>query len=418
MLQAIKSNMIYAQKDGFRCYENAYLVLEDGVICGIFENELPEKYANAKVEDYGDALMTPSFCDLHLHAPQYAMLGMGMDLQLIDWLNKYTFDMEAMFADLDYARIVYRQLAQELISHGTTRVSMFSSLHTDATLVLMDELEKAGVCGYVGKVNMDRNSGEKLQETTEESIRETLRFLDECGKYKLLKPIITPRFTPSCTNELMAALGKLANERDLRVQSHLSENTAEIAWVKELHPDCAHYWETYAKYGMWKQDTLMAHCVHVDASERESMRNAGVYMVHCPASNLNIRSGNAPVYRALREGVNVALGSDIAGGTQLDMMHCVVDAIHVSKVRWVETGGEDDFLRFHQGFDLATGAGAKWFGAKPGFPVGEKLHAVIFTDERLCPTRPLTLPERLERLNYLSDTRNILAVYSEGIKRL
>lgn len=417
MLQAIRSNMLYSEKDGFRCYENAYLVLEDGVIRGIFENDLPEKYANAKIDNYGDSLLVPSFCDLHLHAPQYAMLGMGMDLQLIDWLNKYTFEIEAMFADKDYARTVYRQLAQDLISHGTTRVSMFSSLHTDATLILMEELERAGVCGYVGKVNMDRNGGRHLQETTEESIRETLRFLDSCKDFKLLKPIITPRFTPSCTNELMEALGKIANERGLRVQSHLSENPDEIAWVKELHPDCAHYWETYAKYGMWKADTLMAHCVHVDESERESMKKAGVYLIHCPSSNMNIRSGNAPIVRALNEGVKVALGSDISGGTTLDMLRCIVDAIHVSKVRWVETKGEDDFLRFYQGFDLATGAGAVWFGAKPGFPVGEKLHAVVLSDERFCPTRPLSLPERLERISYVSDPRNIVAVYSEGIRR-
>ena len=418
MPEAIKCNFMYAQKDGFRCYPKATMLLEDGVIQGIFEGELPERCANAKTEDYGDAIMTPAFCDLHLHAPQYAMLGMGLDLQLIDWLNQYTFDMEAMFADTDYARRVYRQLAQDMIGCGTTRASVFSSLHTDATLILMEELERAGVCAYVGKVNMDRNGGARCQETTEESIRETLRWLDACADFKLVKPIITPRFTPSCTNELMAALGRLANERELRVQSHLSENPAEIAWVKELHPDCDYYWQSYEKYGLWKQDTLMAHCVHVGGDEREAMKKAGVVLVHCPTSNLNIRSGNAPVRRALQEGVRVALGSDIAGGTQLDMARNVVDAVHVSKTRWVETEGADDFLRFHEGFALATGAGAEWFGAKEGFPVGEKLHAVVFSDARLCPTRPLTLPERLERRIYLSEPRDILAVYSEGVKRL
>mgnify|MGYP000807106218 FL=1 len=121
---------------------------------------------------------------------------------------------------------------------------MFSSLHTDATLILMEELEKAGVTGYVGKVNMDRNAAPGLlEETTEESRRETLRWLDACQDFRLVKPMLTPRFTPSCTDELMAFLGKLAAERDLPVQSHLSENQAEMAWVRQLHPGCQQYWD-------------------------------------------------------------------------------------------------------------------------------------------------------------------------------
>lgn len=417
MFKAIKANLMYAEPSGFVCHENAYLVTESGVIRGVFDGTLPETYKNAKIEDYKDAILIPSFCDLHLHAPQYPMLGMGMDLQLIDWLNNYTFKLEAMFENKDFARRVYRQLAQELIKRGTTRVCMFSSLHTNATLILMEEMERAGVCGYIGKVNMDRNGGEQLQETTEESIRETLRYLDGCKDFKLVQPILTPRFTPSCTNELMGALGKLAGERDLRVQSHLSENHDEIAWVKELHPDCERYYQTYEKYGMWKPYTVMAHCVHSDETERAAMKAAGVYMIHCPDSNSNIRSGNAPIRRAMQEGLHVAMGSDIAGGAHLAMADVLTDAVRVSKTRWIETDGKDDFLKFHEAFYLATGAGASYFGGSGSFQEGEKLHALVLTDELLCPTRHLTLPERLERLIYLFDDRNVLSVYSDGVKR-
>ncbi|MDO5112705.1 MAG: amidohydrolase family protein [Clostridia bacterium] len=418
MLQAIKANIIHAEKSGFVSRENAYLVMEDGVIQGVFDT-LPAQYQNAALEDYGDAILTPAFADMHLHAPQYPMMGLGGDLQLIDWLNDYAFPTEAMFADTDFARRVYRQLAQELIKRGTTRVCMFSSLHTDATLILMEELEKAGVTGLVGKVNMDRNSGKSLQESTGESIRETLRWLDACGNFRLVKPILTPRFTPACTDELMAALGKLARERDLPVQSHLSENDNEIAWVKELHPDCAQYWQTYAKYGLWKQGTLMAHCVHSDARERAAMREAGVFMVHCPDSNVNIRSGIAPVRRALQEGVQVVMGTDIAGGVQLNMADALTMAIRMSKQRWIESQGQDDFLRFHEAFYLATTAGAAYFGVPSGFRAGERLHAQILTDALLCPTlQPLTLPERLERLICAADPHSLHAVYSDGVQRL
>ena len=229
-MKILKGNLVHAPACGkVETIEHGCLVLSDG---GTIRDVLPAvpRGVGSEIIDYGDSLILQSFADMHLHAPQYPMLGMGMDLPLIEWLNTYTFKTEARFADLDYARRIYRKLARDLITGGTTRVVMFSSLHTDATLVLMEELEKAGVTGFVGKVNMDRNGGEHLQETTEESKRETLRWLDACADFKTVKPILTPRFTPSCTDELMAWLGKLANERGLYVQSHLSENTNEVAW--------------------------------------------------------------------------------------------------------------------------------------------------------------------------------------------
>ena len=394
--------------------ENGYLVAEDGKITGVFP-VLPEQYAACPVTDYGDALIMPSFADLHLHAPQYPMLGMGMDLPLLDWLDTYTFRTEARFEDLDYARRVYRRLARDLITSGTTRVSAFASRHTDATLILMEELEKAGVTGYVGKVNMDRNAGPS-QEETAESLSETLRWLENC-RFANVKPILTPRFTPACTDGLMEALGKLAAERDLPVQSHLSENTGEIAWVKELHPDCPQYWESYYKYGLWKDRTLMAHCVHSDRREQEAMASSGVWAVHCAASNVNLCSGTAPVRELVERGVRVALGSDIAGGDQLAMNKVAVMSIRASKIKQIETG--KPFLTVPEAYYLASTAGHLYFDGGAGFQPGHKLHAVVVDDAGFPePTRPLTLPERFERSIYLMEKQHIKAVYSEGVNRV
>ena len=396
--------------------ENGYLIAENGVITGVFPT-LPEQYAGAPVEDWGNALILQSFADLHLHAPQYPMLGMGMDLPLLEWLNTYTFPAEARFADSGYARTVYRQLARELAENGTTRVCMFSSLHTDATLILMEELERAGVTGYVGKVNMDRNGAPGLlQETTEESRRETLRWLEACGDFRLVKPILTPRFTPSCTDELMAFLGGLAAKQDLPVQSHLSENQAEMAWVRELHPDCLQYWESYAKYGLWNSRTLMAHCVWSDQRERAAMKEAGVTAVHCADSNQNLCSGTAPVRTMLREGVRVALGSDIAGGDHLSMFDVTAAAIRASKARRIMDDWEPDFLTVPEGWYLATSAGAAYFGEQPGFAAGNPLHAIVLQDDRLPQSRPLTAAERLERCVYRRQPDAIRAVFSAGRK--
>ena len=414
-MKLLLGNLVFAPALGeLTVIPHGALLLSDS---GTIADVLPAApgHCDAEVFDYGDALIMPSFADMHLHAPQYPMVGMGMDLPLLDWLNTYTFQNEARFADTDYARRIYRRLARDLIAHGTTRVCMFSSLHTDATLILMEELERAGVTGYVGKVNMDRNSGGVLRESTEESKRETLRWLDACSGFRRVRPILTPRFTPSCTNELLSWLGRLAAERGLFVQSHLSENEAEIALVRSLHPDCAQYWQTYDKYGLWKDHSIMAHCVHSDARERAAIRDHGVYVAHCPDSNVNICSGTAPVRAMLREGLHVTLGSDIAGGAILAMNRVITMAIRASKVVQMANGGADGFLTVEEGFYLGTGAGHSYFGAGGGFRAGDALHAVVVDDSVFAePVRPLTLRERFERSIYLMDTPAIRAVWSEG----
>ena len=415
-MKILKGNLVSAPALGkLEIVEHGCLVLHDDGSIQSVEKAVPQN-ADAEVIDYGDSLIMPSFVDMQLHAPQYPMLGMGMDLPLIDWLNTYTFKTEARFADLDYARRIYRRLAHDLIANGTTRVCMFSSLHTDATLVLMEELENAGVTGFVGKVNMDRNGSPELQETTEQSKRETLRWLDACGRFQTVKPILTPRFTPSCSDALMEGLGRLAEEYELPVQSHLSENDAEIEWVRALHPDCAQYWETYAKFGLWKRGTIMAHCVHSDARERAAMRSAGVWVAHSPDSNTNLYSGVAPVRKMLSEGLSVALASDVAGGAKLSMLHAAAEAIRASKLRYYYSGKRPDeaYLTVPEAFYLATSAGQQYFGAGPGFCVGDSLHAIVLDDSALPPSRPLAPAERLERLIYADDSRTIRAVISEG----
>ena len=416
-LTIIKGTIVSAPALGrLEVTPGGYLIARDGVIQGVYQ-ALPEQYAGAPVENYGDALILQSFADLHLHGAQYPMLGMGMDLPLLDWLNAYAFPTEARFADTGYAREIYRRLARDLIANGTTRVCMFSSLHTDATLVLMEELERAGVTGYVGKVNMDRNAAPGvLEETTEESKWETLRWLEASRGFRLVRPMLTPRFTPSCTDGLMAWLGGLAAERDLPVQSHLSENDREIAWVRQLHPDCEQYWETYAKYGLWNSRTLMAHCVWSDQREREAMREAGVTVVHCPDSNVNVCSGTAPVRAMLDEGLKVALGTDIAGGDHLSMFDAAASAIRASKVRQMTDPARPAFLTVPEGWYLATSAGAAYFGQRPGFASGNALHALALADDQLPQPHPLTAQERLERAVYLRQKGAIRAVWSEGRK--
>ena len=413
----IRGNLVHAPVFGsLEILQHGYLFVEDGVISDIVPVLRPE-WEGLPVEDYGDALIVPSFTDLHLHGPQYAMLGLGMDLQLLDWLETYTFKTEAMFRDLDFARKVYRHLAYALVCKGTTRVCMFSSVHREATHVLMEELEQAGVTGFVGKVNMDRNCPDSLRETTAESLLETRRWVEECrGKYPHLAPMLTPRFTPSCSDELMRGLGELAQEYGLRVQSHLSENLEEGAWVRSLRPDCHQYWESYASCGLFGPGTVMAHCVYSDEKERQAIKDHGAWVAHCPDSNINIPTGVAPVRRMLNEGLSVALGSDIAGGAQLSMLGTAAAAIRASKRNWLLTNQQEAFLTVAEAFYLITSAGQLYFGEGPGFQKGNLLHALALDDSTLPPSRPLTISERLERLMYLGDDQAIIGRYSAGRK--
>ena len=411
----IKGNIISAPKFGkIEITEKGYLIAIDSKIIGTFQ-KLPEEFAKCEIEDYGNALVMQTIADMHLHAPQYPMLGMGMDMPLLEWLNTYTFPTEACFKDNEFARMAYHRLAYELAAKGTTRICMFSSIHREATLILMEELENAGITGYVGKVNMDRNGGKDYQETTEESISETVKRLESCS-FEHIKPMITPRFTPACTDELMQELGRIAKEKDLPIQSHLSENTGELALVKELHPDCTQYWETYAKYGLWNEKTLMAHCVWSDARERKAIKDAGVWAVHCASSNENLVSGYAPVRVMLNEGLNVVLGSDIAGGDHLSMFKNITAAIRASKARRIMDNWQTDFLTVEEAFYLGTSAAAPFFGEKPGFAPGNPLHAIVVEDETLPMVRPLSVNERFERCVYRREHGAILAVYSEGRK--
>ena len=394
--------------------DGALLLDDDGTICEVL-HEQPQDF-DGEVFDCTGKLIMQSFADMHLHAPQFPNVGTGMDLPLLDWLKTYTFPVEAKFADLSYARRVYRRLARDLIANGTTRVCMFSSLHTDATLVLMEELERAGVTGFVGKVNMDRNGGENLQETTGDSIRETQRWLKECSRFTHIKPILTPRFVPSCSDALMQGLGELAARRGLPVQSHLSENLGEIALVQSLCPQTDFYAEAYDRCGLLSQPCIMAHCVHCPPEEQDLLQARGVFIAHSPLSNSNLSSGIAPVSAYLARGLRVGLGSDLAAGETENLFRVMAEAIRVSKLRWRLADDSASPLTVAQAFYLATRGGGAFFGEVGCFEPGFALDAVVLDDSALVHPQELTPNERLERCIYLADERHIAAKYVAGTR--
>ncbi len=212
---------------------DSYVVCENGVSKGVFD-DIPEGYRNLPVKNHQGKLIIPGLTDLHMHAPQYAFRALGMDLELLDWLNTRTFPEEAKYHDIDYARTAYEMLVQDLKAGPNTRICLFATIHTPATIMLMEMLEQSGLVTMVGRVNMDRNGGENLCEScSTDASRDTRDWLRSvAGRFKNTSPILTPRFVPCCTDELMDDLAAIQREFKLPLQSHLSENHTEIACVK------------------------------------------------------------------------------------------------------------------------------------------------------------------------------------------
>ena len=386
-----------------RCVEGGYAVCVDGVSAGVFE-QLPERFAALPLVDCGDQLIVPGMSDIHIHAPQYAFRGLGMDLELLDWLNTHTFPEEAHYADPSYAERAYDIFASDLRRSPTTRAVVFGTMHVEATELLMDKLEATGLATYVGKVNMDRNGGENLEEETAQSAADTRRWLsDVADRYDHTAPIITPRFTPSVTDELMAQLADIAREQRLPVQSHLSENPSECGWVKELCPWSSCYGDAYDHFGLLGPRTVMAHCIYSDETETKLLRATGTYVAHCPQSNAQLSSGIAPIRRYLDLGMNVGLGTDVAGGANLSMFRCMADAVAVSKLRWRLVDESLPALTTQEALWLATVGGGSFFGRVGSLAEGYEFDALMLDDSKIRTPRELGVWERLERYVYLAE---------------
>ena len=428
---AIKGLMAYTPEPDKFVFVDGYLVCAGGLVEGIYE-VLPDELRSMPIHDYTGKVIVPGMCDMHLHAPQYGFRGMGMDLDADSvwstWFETYTFPEERRYSDLVYARKAYEKFVNDLQRTTTTRACVFATLHRPATELLMGLLSEKGFSAFVGKINMDRNSVEGLQETTEESLAETRAWLVETHKkYPNVKPIITPRYTPSCTDACMEGLQKLMEEFHVPVQSHLSEGPDEIEWVRELKPEISFYGQAYDMYGMMGSLTpsIMAHCVYPTEAEFEMMtQRKNLWVAHCPQSNLHISGAAAPIRRYLQAGVRVGLGSDMAASNTLNMFRAISDCVIASKAHWAytERGGDPfakkTFLSLAEAFYLATKGGGTFWGKAGSFEPGYAFDAAVIDDAPLADFNERTPYQRMERVISQSDDRHIFAKYINGAQVL
>lgn len=303
-----------------------------------------------------------------------------MDLELMDWLNRYTFPEESKYEDLAYAEKAYKLFVDAMKKGATTRACIFATRHRPATELLMRLMEESGLVSYVGKVNMDREASDALMEAGADiSAFTTFGWINAVkDRFHRTKPILTPRFIPCCTDKLMEELREIQMAYGIPVQSHLSESKGEIDFVKFLRPENPFYGDSYNEYDLFgKNDdintdvkTVMAHCVWSTEDEVELMRKNGVYVAHCPASNMNLTSGIALIRKYLDQGLNIGLGSDIAGGHSGSIFRAITDAIQVYKMYFRMVDESCKPLVFSEAFYLATKGGGSFFGKVGSFEEG------------------------------------------------
>ncbi|CAM4543266.1 unnamed protein product [Leuciscus chuanchicus] len=305
--------------------------------------------------------LMPGMVDTHIHASQYSYSGTALDLPLLEWLNTYTFPVEAKYKDLDFANDVYTKVVRRTLKNGTTTACYFATIHTDASLLLGELADKFGQRALVGKVCMDCNSAvPQYKESQSECKVETDRFIKELlkKKYPNVKPVVTPRFAPSCSASLLSELGEIANNNKLHIQSHISESKGEVELVKTLFPGCKSYTDVYLKHNLLTDRTVMAHGCHLTDEELEIFHETGSAISHCPNSNISICSGMLNVRNVLKHKVKLGLGTDVAGGYSPSMLDAIRRTLDTSKTLTIQDP-QHQTLTFEEVFRLATLGGCE-----------------------------------------------------------
>ncbi|KNC82283.1 guanine deaminase [Sphaeroforma arctica JP610] len=393
------------------------------------EDELPELMqthglVEADIVRLGEnEFIMPGLIDTHHHAPQYAFAGTGYDLTLLDWLNTYTFPVESKYSCEKFAKETYKKAVKRTLDSGTTTNTYFATIHLEASKILVETIGEIGQRAFVGKVNMDRNSPDYYREETGDSLGDTEEFIQHVinGPYsERITPVITPRFVPSCSSELMHGLGELAAKYDIPIQSHLCENKPEIEWVKTLHPESVAYAHVYDDHRLLTDRSIMAHCVHLSDEEIDLFRKNNAGVSHCPNSNFSLTSGCLNVRRLLESDIKVGLGTDVSGGYSSSMLDSMRQAIICSTAVHFQDESRVP-LSYQEVFYLATLGGATVLGMDDTlgtFEVGKQFDALrVNPDVEGSPFDLYegdTVSDIVQKFLYLGDDRNITHVFVSG----
>ena len=354
------------------CFEHnsrGGVLLQNGKITDVSDGDtLRANHPDAVVTDYGDKLITAGFVDAHVHYPQTAIIA-SWGKRLIDWLNSYTFPEEMRLHDPAYATEIAERYFDLALANGTTTMASFCTIHPTSVDAYFGAAEARGMCVVGGKTCMDRNAPAGLVDDAKSAYDDSKALLQKWHGRGRAHYAITPRFSPTSTPEQLRALGDLwAEHPECLMQTHLSEQTEEIAWVKELYPTSRDYLDTYESHGLLGEGGLYGHAIHLEPREKDRLKEVGGALVHCPTSNAFIGSGLFQTASLCGAGQTVGLATDTGGGSSFSMLHTMAaayeigqlngTALHPAQLYWLATVGSAASLRLgdrlgnlRQGFD-------------------------------------------------------------------
>jgi len=319
-------------------YESdAVVAMADGRIThfGPADTVLPQLPAGIEVKNYGrDALISAGFIDCHVHFPQVPMIA-AYGAQLLDWLNAYTFPTEQKYADKAFARSVAKVFLRENLRNGITSGCVYCTVYPQSVDALFEEAEALGMRLAAGKVMMDRNAPEALRDTAKTGYDDSKALIAKWHNRGRLLYAITPRYAATSTREQLEAAGALCREHpDCYLQTHVSENLREVAWVKELFPERSGYLDVYDHYALCRPRAVFGHGIHLTDDEMQTMHRTGSAIAHCPTSNFFLGSGFFDIGGAVRKErpVRVGLGTDLGAGTSFSILATLNEAYKAAQL--------------------------------------------------------------------------------------
>ena len=398
-------------------FEDGALLVRDGHVARLGDAAavLADLPAGTEVIDHRGKLIVPGFIDTHVHSSQLDVIA-SYGTQLLDWLTRYTFPSERKFESAEHGARMAEMFLDRLLASGTTTASVFPTVHKQSADTFFAAAARRHLRMVAGKVMMDRHCPDYLRDDVAGAEADS-RDLIACwhGKGRL-RYALTPRFAPTSSVAQLAMAGRLFQEiPDLALQSHLAENHAEIAWVRELFPEHRSYLDVYDRCGLLGKRAIYGHAIHIDATDRQRMAATGTAIAFCPSSNLFIGSGLFDLELARSAGIRVGLATDVGGGTSLSLLQTMADAYKVLQLK-------GQHLNPWRGFYLATlgGAEALYLDDKIGNLLPGKeadLTVLDFTTIPLLKHRAeisQDFAERLFALMILGDDRAVAATYILG----
>ena len=415
-------------RDRLRGIRDGALLIEEGCITayGSYESiRVAQAGRDIRWLHSPEAVLIPGLIDVHAHLPQYPAVARHSEA-LLPWLQQHIFPLEKQFKAAT-SRVQSRAFFEDLARHGTTCAMLYAAVFADSADAAFSAAEESGLRLIIGKVMMDVGSYGSLpaEKTSDRSCAESESL---CRKWNgrdggRLEYAFSPRFAVSCSGELMRRAGELAQKHGAYLQTHLSENTDEVALVKTLFPDRASYTDIYAHYGLLGPRTVLGHCLHLSDAEMAQMAEARAVVAHCPTSNFFLTSGLMPMDRLCRAGLRIGLGSDVAGGPELNMWQVMRSAIETQKARHYHDASVP-VVGAVEAFHLATLGGADALGKSRtigSFEIGKEADVVVLDlasitpyGRKLNPHAQLTAEDVISLLVYRGGPAAVVETFVRG----